>query len=122
MPVGILGSSVDQYAVIEFCAPPNAAKSVLGDIEIGRHAYVAVDLAGLANDMDDPSESLPEGEPVQLLNSADLIDAFAEAIFHHGGAELRFDQQSTGLAIFRYDEAARPFENSGVADNADARA
>jgi len=113
---------MDQYAVIEICAPPNAVQCIFGDIEIGRHANVAVDLAGLANDMDDPPESLPEGEPVQLLNSADLIDAFAEAIFHHGGAELRFDQQSTGLAIFRDDEAARPFENSGVADNTDARA
>ena len=120
--MGIPGSSVDQYAAIEFCAPPNAVQCGLGDIEIGRHAYVAVDLGGLANDMDDPSKSLPEGEPVQLLNSADLVDAFAETIFHHGGAELRFDQQSTGPAIFRYDETARPFENSGVADNAMARA
>jgi len=108
--------------VIETCAPPNTVQSILGDTEIGRHADVAVDLGGLANDMDHPSESLPGAEPVQLLNSADLVDAFAETIFHHGGAELRFDQQSTGLATFRNDEAARPFENGGVADNAVARA
>ena len=64
--------------MIEFCALPNAVQCIFGDIEIGRHTC-AVDLGGLANDMDDPPKSLPEGEPVQLLNSADLIDAFAEA-------------------------------------------
>ena len=43
-------------------------------------------------------------------------------MFHHGGAELRFDGRSTSSRYFRYDEAARPFENGGVADNAIARA
>jgi len=47
--------------VIKTCAPPNTVQSIPGDIEIGRHAYVAVDFGGLANDMDDPSGSLPEG-------------------------------------------------------------
>ena len=47
--------------MIKTCAPPNTVQSIPGDIEIGRHAYVAVDLGGLANDMDDPSGSLPEG-------------------------------------------------------------